>query len=582
MRYSSFHNYDPFPSVRVTGEAVCCAEGWDSVLPEIRKRIPEGRCTVICELYPGVDPDAVLRELMKLSPEKVIDTRELLLPPGELMKRVYGDQGDDRVFGLMSHKNLRACFDEEKLSAARTAAAESRAGLMLVCGTGASLVADGDLCLYFNITRWEIQLRYRNGQGNWGLGNGDAPLLTKYKYGFFVLWRMADRLKVKLLPKVDMMIDANDREVPKMISGGDYLRALDQAVRQPFRVRPYFDPGVWGGQWIRKQLEIPTDAANLAWGFDGVPEENGLGLTFGNITLEFPCIDLVLTHPHELLGERVHGRFGAEFPIRFDLLDTMEGGNLSLQVHPLTEYIQEQFGMHYTQDESYYILEADGEKNPAVYLGLKTGIRPDEMIADLEEAQRGGIPFEAEKYVNRIPVKKHDHLLIPAGTVHCSGADTVVLEISATPYIFTFKLWDWGRIGLDGLPRPIHINHGKNNIQWDRNTGWVNRELVNRIEPVDEADGIRAERTGLHPREFLETIRYTLSKPYTCRCNDSVHVINLVEGKEMTVESPDGSFRPFAVHYAETAILPAAIGSYRLCPTAESPEIKVIDASVRP
>ena len=414
------------------------------------------------------------------------------------------------------------------------------------------------------------------------LGNGDAPLLTKYKYGYFVLWRMADRLKTGLLPRVDLMIDANDRDVPKAVSGAGYLRALDQAARQPFRVRPYFDPGVWGGQWIRKQLGIPTEAANLAWGFDGVPEENGLGLTFGDVTMEFPCIDLVLTHPHELLGERVHGRFGAEFPIRFDLLDTMEGGNLSLQVHPLTEYIQQQFGMHYTQDESYYILEADEGKDPAVYLGIKTGTRPEEMVAALEEAQKGGAPFAAEKYVNRIPVKKHDHLLIPAGTVHCSGADTVVLEISATPDIFTFKLWDWGRIGLDGLPRPIHIEHGKNNIQWDRNTEWVHRELVNRTETVHREDGVLAERTGLHPREFLETVRYTLSKPYTCRCNDSVHVINLVDGKEMTVESPDGSFPPLTVHYAETAILPAAIGEYRLCPAAGSPEIKVIDACVRP
>ena len=582
MKYSSFHNYDPFPSVRVTGVDACCAEGREAVLAEIRKRIPEGRCVVVCELYPGVDPEAVTDELRKLSPSAVIDTGELLLSPEELMGQVYGDQGDDRVFGLMTHKEITACFDAEKLAAARERIAEIRDGMVLVCGTGASLAADGDVLLYFNITRWEIQLRYRKGQGNWGLGNGDAPLLTKYKYGYFVLWRMADRLKTGLLPRVDLMIDANDRDVPKAVSGAGYLRALDQAARQPFRVRPYFDPGVWGGQWIRKQLGIPTEAANLAWGFDGVPEENGLGLTFGDTTLEFPCIDLVLTHPRELLGERVHGRFGAEFPIRFDLLDTMEGGNLSLQVHPLTEYIQEQFGMHYTQDESYYILEADTDRDPAVYLGVKTGIRPDEMIADLEEAQRGGAPFEAEKYVNRIPVKKHDHLLIPAGTVHCSGANTVVLEISATPYIFTFKLWDWGRIGLDGLPRPIHINHGKNNIQWDRNTEWVYRELVNRIEPVYEADGIRVERTGLHPREFLETIRYTLSKPYTCRCNDSVHVINLVDGKEMTVESPDGLFRPFTVHYAETAILPAAIGEYRLCPTAESPEIKVIDASVRP
>lgn len=581
MKYSSFHNYDPYPSIRVAGDA-CAAEGWEAVRAEIRKRMTGDRCVAVCELYPGVDPDGVIRELEKLSPAAVIDTRELLLPKEKLFERVYGDQGEDRVFGLMTHRTLDACFDQEKLAAAREQIAGIRDGLALVCGTGASLAAEGDIRLYFNITRWEIQLRYRKGQGNWGLDNGDAPLLTKYKYGYFVLWRMADRLKTKLLPKVDLMIDANDPEKPKAVAGAAYLDALDQAAGQPFRVRPYFDPGVWGGQWIRKQLEIPTDAANLAWGFDGVPEENGLGLTFGDITLEFPAIDLVLTHPHELLGERVHGRFGAEFPIRFDLLDTMEGGNLSLQVHPLTEYIQEQFGMHYTQDESYYILEADEEKDPAVYLGVKTGICPEEMTEALEAAQKGGPAFDAGKYVNRIPVKKHDHLLIPAGTVHCSGADTVVLEISATPYIFTFKLWDWGRVGLDGLPRPIHIRHGKNNIQWDRNTEWVKRELVNRTETIRQEDGILAERTGLHPREFLETIRYTLSRPVTCACNDSVHVLNLVEGKEMTIESPDGAFRPFTVHYAETVILPAAAGEYRLCPTEGSPEIRVIDASVRP
>ena len=73
------------------------------------------------------------------------------------------------------------------------------------------------------------------------------------------------------------------------------------------------------------------------------------------------------------------------------------------------------------------------------------------------------------------PARKHDHFLIPAGTIHCSGRDGVVLEISATPYIFTFKLWDWGRTGLDGRPRPIHLDHGLQNIDWSRRTRWVGK-----------------------------------------------------------------------------------------------------------
>ena len=140
----------------------------------------------------------------------------------------------------------------------------------------------------------------------------------------------------------------------------------------------------------------------FAWCFDCVPEENSLYLGFGEVRFEIPSIDLVFSYPRELLGNPVYGRFGDEFPIRFDFLDTMDGGNLSLQVHPLTQYIQEKFGMHYTQDESYYILDA--EEDASVYLGVKEGIVPEEMINALTEAQHTG-HFDAEKYVGNYPVK---------------------------------------------------------------------------------------------------------------------------------------------------------------------------------
>ena len=118
----------------------------------------------------------------------------------------------------------------------------------------------------------------------------------------------------------------------------------------------------------------------------------------------------------------------------------MGGGNLSLQVHPVTQYIRDTFGIYYTQDESYYLLDA--EEDATVYLGLKTGVNPDEMIAALNDSQQTGKPFRYGEICQQIPAKRHDHYLIPAGTVHCSGAGAMVLEISATPSIFTFKLWD--------------------------------------------------------------------------------------------------------------------------------------------
>ena len=83
--------------------------------------------------------------------------------------------------------------------------------------------------------------------------------------------------------------------------------------------------------------------------------------------MELPSINVVFHQPRELLGERVHARFGAEFPIRFDFLDTMDGGNLSFQVHPLTDYIQQHFGMPYTQDESYYMLDAGEDAGSVIW-----------------------------------------------------------------------------------------------------------------------------------------------------------------------------------------------------------------------
>ena len=248
----------------------------------------------------------------------------------------------------------------------------------------------------------------------------------------------------------------------------------------------------------------------------------------------------------------------------------MEGGNLSLQVHPLTEYIAEHFGMHYTQDESYYLL--DSGNDACVYLGLKENIDPGCMINDLRLAQSEGTPFPADKYVNRWPAKTHDHFLIPAGTVHCSGRNSMVLEISATPYIFTFKLWDWGRLGLDGRPRPIHLQRGISNVQWDRTTGWVKRELVNQVKPVSAGPGWTEERTGLHELEFIETRRHWFTQTVPHDTGGGVNVLNLVQGKEAVVESPSGRFDPLVVHYAETFIVPAAVGEYTIRPTSDVSE----------
>lgn len=384
------------------------------------------------------------------------------------------------------------------------------------------------------------------------------------------------------MEQVDYFLDTHQPGKPKMITGEAGRTGFAEAARRPFRVVPFFDPAPWGGQWMRKYCDLPADKPNYGWCFDCVPEENSLLLEIGGSTIEFPSLNVVYRHPVSLLGDKVHARFGCEFPIRFDFLDTMEGGHLSFQVHPLTEYIQQHFGMHYTQDESYYMLDAGDDA--CVYLGVKTGVDPDAMVNDLMKAQTDlDKPFPVEKHVNVWAAKKHDHFLIPAGTVHCSGKNSMVLEISATPYIFTFKMWDWGRLGLDGRPRPVHLQHGVPNIQWDRDTEWTKNNLINQFERIAEGNGWREERTGLHEREFIETRRHWFTGVVHHDTCGGVNVLNLIEGEEAIVESPDGSFAPYIVHYAETFIVPASVGKYTIRPhgPAEGKECATMKAYVR-
>jgi len=434
----------------------------------------------------------------------------------------------------------------------------------LVYGTGASLLADADILVYLDMPRWEGQLRFRRDEvSNLGADNKKERASLQYKRAFFIDWRVCDQFKKTMMLQWDFVLDTVDAKTPKMISGKAFRQGLMNTVHRPFRVVPFFDPGPWGGQWMKEVCDLDKSVVNYAWCFDCVPEENSLLFKFGEVLFETPALNLVFFAPIELLGDKVYERFGDEFPIRFDFLDTMEGGNLSLQVHPLTDYIQKNFGMQYTQDESYYLLDAT--KEAFVYLGLKENIQPQEMITALQTSKISG-HFDAEKYVEKWKVKKHDHILIPAGTVHCSGANAMVLEISATPYIFTFKLWDWGRLGLDGRPRPINIEHGEKVIQWDRTTDWTQKNLVNQITTIAEGDGWKEEKTGLHENEFIETRRHWFSKKVTHLNNEGVNVLNLVEGTEIIVESEENEFEPFVVHYAETFIVPSCIKKYTISP----------------
>ncbi|ASK32791.1 mannose-6-phosphate isomerase [Chryseobacterium sp. T16E-39] len=571
-------NFNKFPVIEIKDHH--CFAGWENITENIKENNPK---LIAIECYPGVFLEELISSLQGLlQPKLLINTHQAMKTEAEIATMVQPYVTDDPVFGYLTSLQLEDYFDFAKIADLRSLMSGTD-GSIIIIGPGAALITEhADLAIYADMPRWEIQMRFRkNTACNLGRTNYTDSFSYQYKHAYFVDWRVADLYKKQILDKCQFILDTTIPYKPKMISTGALFDALRQTVNTPFRVVPFFDPGPWGGQWLKEVCDLDRSLPNYAWGFDCVPEENSLLLGFGHDIVEIPSSNLVFFQPEALLGKEVYEGFGDEFPIRFDFLDTMEGGNLSLQVHPLKEYIKEKFGMPYTQDESYYMLDA--KEGAFVYLGLKENVNPELMMKELEAAQYDHIPFDAEKHVQKWQVRKHDHVSIPAGTVHCSGANSVVLEISATPYIFTFKLWDWGRMGLDGKPRPISLDHGKNVIQWDRTTSWTKENILNLTEPVAEGDGWREERTGLDELSFIETRRHWFTKKVVHHTRGVVNVLNLVDGREIIVESPDHSFEPYIIHYAETFIVPAHIGTYTISPHGESEgkECVTIKASIR-
>ena len=553
-------NYDKQPSTHIDGPVTL---GWENIVDTLSKAWADASVWAV-DLYAGTYEEDFMAAFSKTG-RQVIDTRSLMHDEEEIRQLTERFMTDDVLFGYMSNIRMDEYFD--KYMTAALAERIAKGEKLIIIGTAAALFAPEAPVAYADMARWEIQQRFRRHEVKaLGIDNSADSPSVQYKRGYFNDWNIIDRHKDDLMQagRISYWIDTNQREQPKMITDEQFRQGMERTAHSPFRVVPFFDPAPWGGQWMKEVCDLPREQVNYGWCFDCVPEENSLYLEADGVLIELPSQDVVLTHTRELLGQQVWARFGKSFPIRFDFLDTMGGGNLSLQVHPTNEFAQREFGLPYTQDESYYLLDAD--EGAVVYLGLKEGIDRKQMIEDLRAAQRGEMSFDAEKYVNKLSAKKHDHYLIPAGTIHCSGHDSMVLEISSTPSIFTFKLWDWNRLGLDGKPRPINVERGKHVIQWERTTPFVMKEIANHFEVLSEEDGIKEERTGLHPNEFIETRRHTFTKPVEHDTDGGVHVLNLVDGEAALIESPDGKFAPFEVHYAETFIIPACVGRYTIKP----------------
>jgi mannose-6-phosphate isomerase class I len=543
--------YDPEPRYPVVGGEVRVGYG------EMAAEVARSRPGVLAVDGPAAAPwerfttllDSALGAIGLTS--RVVDARRWLVPWDEIQRRTAAAElPDDPVFARVWEGSLAELHDGVPSSFE-----PPHIGLTIVFGPGSALVHH-DVLWYADLPkRLSLDAVQRGVAGNVGQPAGEAGSEQRL---LFVDWPLQDRHKQELAPNLDGYVDLSDPEKPRWLDGEALRRSLAALAVSPFRTRPTFLPGPWGGQWLRRTLGVQTDTPNLAWSYELITPESGL-LLGASEPVEVGFEVLMAEHAEQVLGAPLTRRFGTSFPIRFDYLDTLDGGHLSIQSHPSEQYMRETFGLPYTQHETYYVMvTTPGAK---IFLGLREDADLDAFRAQAERAERPGVSFEPEEFLQTHPAEQHRLYLIPAGTPHASGAGNVVLEISATPYLYTLRFYDWLRRDLDGELRPVHLMHAFSNIDPGRRGDTVRRELIPEPSVVRHGQGWSELALGRMRELFFAVHRLDFADEVADDTDGRFHTLNLVEGEEVVVESTAAEHR---LSYAETIVIPAAVGPYRI------------------
>jgi len=530
--------------------------------------------------FVGVDWDTFIGHLRAALDRRGVaahwlSTEECFLPPAQVDTLLASTLTDDPVFGRLYRGHLEELWDARRVETTRAEIA-AREWPTIVYGYGASRLSEGGILVYADVPKDRGQELAAQGAIRTVGARAPEDFGTMYKRLYFVDWPMLNRIKRAALPRIGLFVDATRSTEPVVVAGDALRRALHALARQPFRVKPWFAPGPWGGQWMKEQFGLPPEQPNYAWSFELIAPENGLLLGDGARVIECAFDALLWQETDAVLGEAVAARYGSYFPIRFDYLDTIGGTNLSCQVHPRLDYIRDEFGESVTQDETYYVVTR--KPGARVFLGLRDDTDIARFKADALAARDHAVPFDIGTHVNSVPSTPHDLFLIPSGTVHCSGADNVVLEISATPYIYTFKIYDYLRSDLQGHLRHVHLDHAFANIDATRTATWVRERLIPEPVMVREGPTWAEYRLGDIDRLFFAIHRLEFSVAVEDDTGAKFVALNVVEGERCEIVTGDNP--PVELRFAESIIIPASVGGYTLRNTGRKP-CKVVKAFVK-
>lgn len=512
-------------------------------------------------------------------PLLILHTESLLRPAGELDSMLRErclpqDRVQDPVllYGSLFDGEYETLFDPKRLAQLQEDIRRFKGqgeGLCLLAGPGSLCASLRPLCdrtVYADITPLQCMLNLKKGVYK-NFGSAQAlPFKQLARRCYFVDFELAGAVRGELMGAggPDWYIEANDPGQLKLLPKGLLQAIFSRALEYPLRCKPVYLEGVWGGYYIQRQRHLPRGMKNCAWVFDFIPMEVSIVFDIGDSSFEFPFYTLVQSEPGRLMGERSVSQFGPYFPVRFNYDDTWHSnGNMSIQCHPDEEYVKRHNNELGRQDESYYIVEA--AQGAKTYLGFRDDCDPEQFIAEVKRSERDGQPVDYQKYVYAVDSRPGTQVMIPAGTIHASGRNQLILEIgSLTVGSYTYKMYDYLRQDLDGKPRPIHTWHGERVLRRERRGSWVEENLVNHGGPVASGEDWEEHIVGEHELLYfsLRNIRLHSSAPQDTK--GDFHVLALVDGEQVKIRSKKDPSRCFVQNYLEIVVIPADFGEYEI------------------
>ena len=548
------------------------------------RAIPDRNCLVAFDGYISADWKRTINligQSLQLSKNlfEVIAFADVYKDGDVLDKELEYYVGEDKIkdpvslFGRIYDKGFDGLLDEKRALALQTKLEYLKREnvvepkIIIVYGNGCAIARYRklfDFICYFDVTPKESILRARRGAfANMG-DRVPKPVKALIRRCYYVDFEVAVHLRGELLRenKIDYYLASDHLDEIQLLPGGAFTTLLDTMVRYPFRCKPVYLEGVWGGTYVKRLRQLPNEMRNCAWVFDLIPMEVSLVMDIQGKRFEIPFSTFIQKEGVPLMGEDCVKKFKGYFPIRFNYDDSYHSnGNMSIQVHSGKDYNVANYNELGRQDESYYVIQVG--HHAKTYVGFNEEADPKEFIELAKKSEKDYTPIDYQKYIHHIDSKPGTQVLLPAGTVHSSGRNQVVLEIgSLTIGSYTYKMYDYLRADLDGKPRPIHTYHGEHVLRTERTTQWVRQNLVQSPRVVRQGDGWAEYIVGEHDLLYFTLRRFEFEKEIEDDTNGRFHVLVLVDGERVKIESLDHPEYGYIQNYMDMVVVPANVGRY--------------------